>query len=99
MEQKDRLEKMNEIIRRSWKDEEFKKSLIADPGGVLKAQYGMEIPEGVNLKVIADEPDEITLVLPRAPGAELSDDVLDRVSGGRCEINGAICQCMCGTCL
>jgi hypothetical protein len=88
MEQKDRLEKMSEIIRRTWKDEKFKKALIADVKGVLKSEYDIELPEKVNVTVIEETADNFTIVLPARP--ELSDEVLEGVAGGSlCMVSGS----------
>ena len=39
------------VIARAWVDEEFKKKLLAEPATVL-AENGVEIPEGVTVKVV-----------------------------------------------
>ena len=43
--------KYGEIIAKCWEDEEFKQSFLSDPETILK-QYGIELKEGVDYKVI-----------------------------------------------
>ena len=51
------------IVDRALSDEKFKDKLLADPVGVYK-EYDVDIPEGVNIKVVQNAKDLIHLVLP-----------------------------------
>jgi len=77
--------RFGEIISKCWGDADFKKKFTADPKKVL-AEYGMEVPEGLNVKVVENTNDTMYLTLPLAPakpkGGELNDNQLDAVSGG-----------------
>ncbi len=76
--------RFGEIISKCWGDAEFKKRFIADPKKIL-AEFGMEVPEGLNVKVVENTEDTMYLTLPPAPPkpkGELSDNQLDAVSGG-----------------
>lgn len=44
---------LGKVIAKALQDEAFKQQLIADPAAVLKAE-GVEIPAGIELKVVAD---------------------------------------------
>ena len=81
--------RMMEIIGRSWADEQFRKRLLADPAGVMKAE-GITIPPGVSLRVVEDTETVFHFVLPvkAAAAAELSDDELDKVAGGAGAVQG-----------
>jgi hypothetical protein len=84
---------MKEIIKRSWKDEKFKEALIKDPKGTLKSEYGIVIPEGIQLDVVEDTREKTTLILP-AP-MELSDEDMEAVVGG---VSIGPCGYDCGWC-
>ncbi len=47
-------------------DEEFKKRFIADPATVLK-ENGIEIPEGMTVRVVEQKEIEIQILLPPKP--------------------------------
>ncbi len=70
-------------IARAWADEAYKAKLLADPHSAL-AEAGVEIPEGVTVKIVENTADIVHLVLPAMPAnaGELSADELDKVAGG-----------------
>jgi hypothetical protein len=88
------FQNMKEIIKRSWKDEKFKEALIKDPKGTLKSEYGIEIPERVQLDVVEDTKEKTTLILP-VP-LELNEKDLEAVVGG---VYIGPCGYDCGWCL
>jgi len=73
---------MGKIIAKALKDESFKKQLIADPTGTLKAE-GIEIPDGITLKVVADSESVRHVVLPAIP-SEMTDEMLESIVAGGC---------------
>lgn len=75
-------QKLNQLIAKAWADEAFKQRLLADPAAVLQAE-GLVLPAGLTVKVVEDTHQLVHLVLPPKP-TELSEDSLDRVSGGIC---------------
>ena len=70
-----------------WKDEALKARFMADPKAVL-AEYGMDVPDGMDVKVVenADNCVHITMPAPPTGSMELSDEELSNAAGG------AICQ-------
>ena len=54
------------VIAKAWVDEEFKKRLLADPATVLK-ENGIEIPEGMTVKMVEQKETEIQIPLPPKP--------------------------------
>lgn len=76
---------MRQIIVRAGTDEAFKRRLLADPAAVLKEE-GVEIPAGLELRVVEDTGNVVHLVIPEPPPPplpdELSDEQLDHVAGG-----------------
>ena len=72
---------MQQIITRCWEDEAFKVRLVADPAATLAAE-GVEIPEGVTVRVVVESATERALVVPLPPDRELADAELAGIHGG-----------------
>ena len=72
-------QKWKQVIAKCWEDARFKQSLIDDPNAVLAAE-GVEVPAGVNFVVVENEADRMHLVLPAAPGSDLSVEAMDRAA-------------------
>ena len=70
------------IIAKAWADDGFKARLLADPAAVAAAE-GIAVPAGVKIVVHENTPGELHVVLPAKPSAELSDEALEVVVGGR----------------
>ncbi len=94
-----------QVVARAWDDEDFRQRLLADPRAVL-AEYGMDVPEGMEIKVVEDTPEVCHLVLPASPAGELADEelvgtaVMDSYSGfsgwcGNCGCGCRRCRCRC----
>ncbi len=77
--------KMGQIIARCWADAAFKTRLLAEPAATLKA-LGIDVPAGVQLRVLADSEPVRHLVIP-CPPAGLSDVQLEAIAGGQ-SVNG-----------
>jgi hypothetical protein len=88
MNQEEQIKKISQLIAKCWADEDFKQKVLTDPAGTLRAE-GMELPE--DLSYVAHENTEkvVHLVIPAKP-IELSDEELDRATGGSGCGN---CQC------
>ena len=72
---------MQKVIVRCWDDEAFKERLVADPMATL-AEAGVEVPEGVTVRVVVESATERALVVPLAPQRELADAELAGIHGG-----------------
>jgi len=72
---------MQQIITRCWEDEAFKVRLVADPEATLAAE-GVEMPEGVTVRVVVESATERALVVPLPPDRELADAELAGIHGG-----------------
>ena len=79
-ESKDQLA---EVFAACWKDEALKARFMADPKAVL-AEYGLLVPEGMDVKVVENTDDTVHVTLPAPPAghANLSDDELRNAAGG-----------------
>jgi hypothetical protein len=79
-EQKDALA---QLFAACWKDEALKARFMSDPKSVLK-DYGLEVPDGMDVKVVENADDCVYITLPPAPrgNVDLSDDELSNAAGG-----------------
>ncbi|HEX7550864.1 MAG TPA: NHLP leader peptide family RiPP precursor [Candidatus Methylomirabilis sp.] len=83
MATEDSPNKLGEIVSKCWKDAAFKKRFMSDPSSVLR-EHKIEVPAGVQLKVV-ENTDKVTyFTLPAAPSAaDLSDSQLEKAAGGK----------------
>ena len=89
-EQKDALA---QLFAACWKDEALKARFMSDPKSVLKDD-GLEVPDGMDVKVVENADDCVHITLPAAPSrnADLSDDELSNAAGGSVDegcVNGS----------
>jgi hypothetical protein len=68
-----------DVYARTMTDPEFKAQFIADPAAVLSAA-GVEVPEGLTIKVVENSSTTVHVVLPD-PEA-MTDELLAAASGG-----------------
>ncbi len=61
-----KAEAFKKLVLECWSDPGFKAKLHSDPMPLLK-EYGIEIPAGLKVKIVENEPGTIALVLPAAP--------------------------------
>jgi len=54
------------IVAKAWADEDFKQRLLSDPTTVLK-ENGINVPEGVQFKVVESTGSLVHLILPAKP--------------------------------
>jgi hypothetical protein len=88
------LERPDRVIAKAWADEDFKSALLADPRAALRTQ-GIEIPEGITVRVVENSDNVINLVLPKAPDLPLLEEALDSLEGLNPPCGGG---CRCGGC-
>ena len=76
------INQWGQIVAKAWQDDIFKKRLVAEPAVVLK-EHGIQVPAGVQLRVVENTDQVIHLTLPAQPReGELSDEELEGVAGG-----------------
>jgi hypothetical protein len=64
---KDFAVELTDIIRRAWRDVEFKQQLLADPRAVLERELGVTLPAGVRIHIHEQTPEDLHLILPPQP--------------------------------
>ena len=69
------------LIEKAWQDETFRAALLADPKGVIEAELGQALPQGITVKVVEETADTLYIRLPLSPD-QLTDELLNLVAGG-----------------
>ena len=66
-----------------WKDEGLKARFKNDPKAVLK-EHGLDVPDGIDVKVVENSVDHVHITLPAAPPGllGLTDEELRKAAGG-----------------
>jgi hypothetical protein len=74
-----------ELFAACWKDEALKARFMSEPKAVL-AEYGMDVPDGMDVKVVENADNCVHITIPAATERhhELSDEELSAAAGG-CE--------------
>src|SRR5687767_8923279 len=57
---------LQDLIKKSWKDEAFKKRLLADPKTVLR-EMGHNVPDNYEIAFHENTPTKVNVVLPSNP--------------------------------
>ena len=70
-----------ELFVACWKDEALKARLMSDPKTVL-TEYGIDMPDGINVNVVENSDNTVHITMPAAPATEISDEELSKVAGG-----------------
>jgi hypothetical protein len=76
----DQCPRCRHLIAKCWAGDDFKRRLLGDTAGTLKAE-GIEVPEGATINVVENTAHTFTLVIPERP-TELSDEDLANIAGG-----------------
>ncbi len=72
---------LQDIVKRCWEDAAFRERLATDPAATLRAE-GVEVPEGVTVRVVVESETERALVIPPPPDTRLADEELSGIHGG-----------------
>src|SRR3954454_7733369 len=88
------MKKWSQLIAQAWTDDRLKDNLMQNPASVLQ-QHGIEVPAGMQIKVVENTENVSYLILPARPAGdvtELNAGELAAVAGG------FSCLCVCTTC-
>jgi hypothetical protein len=84
MSDEETQKKLSQLVKRAWGDEKLKERLLNDPTPLLR-ENGIELPAGVEARVVADK-DSVSFQFqpdkPAGDGAELTENALTSVVGG-----------------
>ena len=82
MQTADYNKKYGQIIAKAWSEPLFKQRLLENPKSVSE-EYGIPVPEGLELRVVENTPGVIHIVLPSKPAGDLlTDEQLEAIAGG-----------------
>ena len=72
-----------ELFAACWKDDALKQRFMNDPKSVL-AEYGMDVPDGMDVKVVENADNCVHITMPMTPDGhqELSNEELSAAAGG-----------------
>ena len=68
------------VLARSRDDEAFRAELLGDPHTALEREFGIHLPNGINVHVHEDTTRDVHLVVPTKD--RMSDEELAAISGG-----------------
>ncbi len=83
MDPKDFQKAYGKLVAKAWSDDEFKVELLSDPMRVFK-ENSIEVPEGIEVRMVENTADTMHFILPPKPSDELSDEQLESAAGGLC---------------
>jgi hypothetical protein len=75
------VNRWDEIVTKAWREGSFKQRLLAEPRATF-SEFGLDVPAGVELRVLENTDQILHLTLPPIQQGELSDQELESVSGG-----------------
>ena len=83
-----------DLFAACWKDEALKQRFMADPKAVL-AEYGMDVPDGIDVNVVENTDTTVHITMPAPPsgGMDLSDEELSNAAGGSPDVTGCVRDC------
>ena len=90
--QNEQAKQWAKIVAKAWADEDYKQRLIADAPSVL-AEEGMDVPAGVDIRVVEATEKQVVVVLPPQPGDGNIEEGAERIAA--CDDRG-FCLCVGG---
>jgi hypothetical protein len=78
-EKKEQGKKYAKLIAKVWSDEAFKERLLMDPRATLDAE-GIQVPEGVEVKVVEQTDKIFYLVIPEKPQVAAITEETERIA-------------------
>ena len=63
-------------------DMEFRSFLTSDPKAAFEQEFGISVPDDLNIEVHESNPETLHLALPTSP--QLTEKQLEQIAGGLC---------------
>lgn len=77
------------MIGQAWKSDAYKQELLNNPKATVGKEFGMQVPDSVNVQILEETSSSLYFVLPMNPDrtGELSETQLEAVAGGEFSIS------------
>ncbi len=76
-------EMQRQLVARAAEDAGFRAQLVADPKATVKQEFGIDVPDSVNISVHESNLNDLHLVLPPDGSAiELDEERLEAIAAG-----------------
>ncbi|MCY4265315.1 MAG: NHLP leader peptide family RiPP precursor [Gammaproteobacteria bacterium] len=70
-----------QITDKAISDDEFRSQLLSDPKAAISQELGVEVPEGLDIKIHESDMNTLHLALP---STDLNEEQLEAIAAGRC---------------
>ncbi|WP_419939676.1 NHLP leader peptide family RiPP precursor [Candidatus Palauibacter sp.] len=79
-------EMQRQLIARAGEDADFRAQLVADPKATVKQEFGIDVPDYINIQVHESDWNVLHLGLPPGPDLEqeLDEERLEAIAAGLC---------------
>ena len=75
-------EMRRQLTEKAIEDSAFRAKLVADPKGVIEEEFGVAVPDFLEIKVHESEPKVLHLSLPPSSDVELDEEQLEAIAAG-----------------
>ncbi len=75
-------EMRSHLTEKASEDQAFRAQLVADPKGVLNQEFGITVPDNINVVVHESDMQTVHLALPPSPA--LNEEQLEAIAAGLC---------------
>ena len=83
MSNNEQMKQFENLIKKAWEYENFKKQLLTNAKEAIEKETGHKIPDSIKITIHENKPNDMHFILPANPNKkELSDDELESVAGG-----------------
>ncbi len=73
-------EMRRKLTEKAFEDLDFRQQLMADPKAVIHQEFGIEVPDSLNIHVHQSDKNTFHLALPAGP--QLDEEQLDQIAAG-----------------
>ena len=70
------------LTEKAVESSEFRQQLLADPKGVIHQEFGVTVPDNVDIQVHDSDLNTVHLALP--PSSDLNEEQLEAIAAGLC---------------
>ena len=76
METRSQIENM--ILQKAMKDDLFRSELIANPKMTLEKEFGLKLPDSINIRFLEEKGDTFYMVLPAISDVTAADELTEK---------------------